>query len=158
MEIELTQKLNKEYYLEYYTEWLNHRSKFKKWEHIIGFFSLIIALLIYLINNSLFIISFGLIVFGMLMVFEFYSSKYKWLNERYKSKMTNKEVKMVFTDNKVQSFGPYTEMNGDWNYFINAIETNNGLILIPENGISIYLQKTSFDNLSDVTKILQKIN
>jgi len=158
MKIEIVQKTNKEYYIEYYSEWLRHKSKFKKWEHIIGFSSMAISFIIYLVDNSLYFISFGLFVFGALMIFEFYSSKNKWLKERFKSKMMNKEVKMIFTDTNVQSFGPFTEMNGNWDFFTKAIETNKGLILIPENGISIYLQKKKFPNQSNIIDVLRKIN
>jgi len=92
------------------------------------------------------------------MVFEFYSSKNKWLKERFTSKMMNKEIKMIFTDTEVKSFGPYKEMNGNCEFFSNAIETTKGLILIPENGISIYIQKKSFPHQSNIIDILKKIN
>jgi len=59
MKIEIIQKINKEYYIEFYTEWLNHKSKYKKWEHIIGFSSMIISVVLYLFENSLLYISFG---------------------------------------------------------------------------------------------------
>jgi hypothetical protein len=157
MKIEITQEINKEYYREYYSEWLNFRSKFKKWEHIIGFTSLFGAVVTYLVDNSIYYISFGLLVFGGFMIYEFYFSKQKWLNDRLKSKMNNSEVKMTFEDDKIQSFGPFTEMKGEWSFFTDAIETNKGLILIPENGISIYLQKKVFQSQSDIKEIIRKV-
>ena len=144
MEIKVTQNINKEFYTEYYFEWLKFRSKFKKWEHKIGFISFAIVLIIYLIDNFLYFISIGLIVFGALMIIEFYSSKNKWLKERYKSKMMNKEVRVVFTDNNIQSFGPFTELNGKWDFFTKAIKTNKGIILIPENGMSYIYKINAF--------------
>lgn len=44
-------------------------------------------------------------------------------------------------------------MKGKWDFFNQAIETEKDLFLIPENGISIYLQKKSFENQSDIKKI-----
>lgn len=157
MNIEITQRTSKEYYEEYYSEWLSFRSKFKKWEHIIGFASLLTSITIYLADSALSYISIGLAIFGMLMIYEFYSSKNKWLKERLKSKMNNSEATLIFEDSKIRSIGPFTEMSGEWTFFSGAIETNKGLILIPENGISIYLQKKFFKNQSDVAVILKKI-
>ena len=71
--------------------------------------------------------------------------------------MTNTEVTMIFEDDKVQTIGPFTEVNGKWEFFSDAVETEKGLILIPENGISIYLQKKSFDKQADITTIIRKI-
>lgn len=157
MRIQVTQKLNKEYYNEYYSEWLKFRSKLKKWEHVIGFTSLIAALIIYLTDNSLKFISVGLLIFGVLMIYEFYSSKAKWLKGRLKSKMADSEVTIIFEEDKILTIGPFTEMNGNWSFFNDAVETEKGLILIPENGISIYLQKKSFKEQSDIGAIVNKI-
>ncbi|UZR96785.1 hypothetical protein [Chondrinema litorale] len=157
MRIQVNQNINKEYYNEYFSEWLRFRSIFKKWEHKIGFASLVVALVIYINNESLVYISGGLLVFGTLMIYEFYSSKSKWLKERLNSKMMGTEVTMIFEDDKVQSIGPFTEMNGKWEFFSDVVETEKGLILIPENGISIYLQNKSFDKQADIATIVRKI-
>lgn len=157
MNIEIIQKTNKKYYIEYYSEWLKYRSKYKKWEHIVGFLSVTLSLLVYILDNGLYYISFGLLLFGILKIFDFYNSKRKWLNDRMSSKMNNEEVRMIFDDTKIQSFGPFTEMNGKWNFFTDAIETDKGLILIPENGISIYLQKKVFHGESDIKDIIRKV-
>jgi len=158
MKIEINQKIDEAYYQECYRAWLNHRSKFKKWEHKIGFISVGLAVLIFLFDSNLLYISGGLLVFGILMIFEFYSSKNKWMKDRLKSKMNNKEATFIFEEDKIQSIGPFTELNSTWDYFSDAIETEKGLLLIPENGIMIYLQKTSFDNKNDVNRIIEKIN
>ncbi|WP_162051438.1 hypothetical protein [Pontibacter pamirensis] len=157
MRIKVTQELNKEYYNEYYSEWLEFRSKFKKWENLIGFTSIIASLIIYFVDKSLTFISVGLLVFGTLMVYDFYSSKSKWLKGRLNSKMADTEVTLIFEEDKIQTIGPFTETNGKWSFFSDAVETEKGLILIPENGISIYLQKKSFEEKADVVAIVRKI-
>jgi hypothetical protein len=157
MNIEINQKINKEYYTEYYSQWLKYKSKFKKWEHIIGFISLLLGLIIYLLNQSLFSFSIGLIIFGLLMVYEFYSSKHKWLKERMKSRMNNTSFKIIFKENEIETFSLFSETKGKWNLFSNVIQTEKGLILIPENGISIYLQNNVFKKESDIEEIIMRI-
>ena len=79
------------------------------------------------------------------------------MKARLGSKMTDQSMTMIFEEHQVQSLGPFTEVNGKWDFFKQVIKTEKGLILIPENGISIYLQKTSFDDPLDIEKIIQKI-
>jgi uncharacterized protein YlzI (FlbEa/FlbD family) len=157
MRIEVTQEMNKDYYVESYSEWLNFRSKYRKWEHIIGFISIGIALLIFMIDQSLKFVSIAFLLYGLLRIYNFHATRKKWLNDRFKSGMNGQKVKMVFEEEGIQSYGPFTDMNGKWNFFNDAIETEKGLFLIPENGVHIYLQKKSFVNQSDIKRIIEKI-
>ncbi|MGK0389827.1 MAG: hypothetical protein ACI94Y_002572 [Maribacter sp.] len=75
MEIKVIQEIDENYYQEFYSEWLLFRNRFKKWEDKIGVLSLMIAIGIFVLNDSLSFISIGLLVFGTLMIYEFYASK-----------------------------------------------------------------------------------
>ena len=79
------------------------------------------------------------------------------MKDRLDSKANNNIVTMIFEDNQIQSIGPFTDMKGAWDFFKDAIETEKGIFLIPENGIMIYLQRKSFDNQDDVKRVLKKI-
>ncbi len=157
MEIKVVQKIDKDYYEEFYLEWLKFRSVFKKWEDKIGISSILIAIFIYVYSKNLLFISIGFLFFGISMIYEFYSSKKKWMKSRLESKVTNESVTFIFEENQIQSNGPFTKMMGKWDFFSQAIETEKGIFLIPENGISIYLQKKSFENQLDLKKIITKI-
>ena len=157
MEIKVNQNLDKDYYNECYTEWLKFRSVYKRWEYKIGVLSLFGALVIYFIDSKLIYISVGLMIWGILMIYEAYSSKRKWMKNRVDSKVNNNTFTMIFEDNQIQSTGPFTDLKSNWDYFKDAIETEKGIFLIPENGISIYLQIKSFENQDDVKRILRKI-
>lgn len=157
MNIEVIQNFNQKYYEEAYQEWLIYRSKSRKWQHKVGYLAFLIAVLICFFDRKLFPISGGLVVFGTLMIYDFYSSKRKWMKARLGSKINNQSAKIIFKTDSVSSFGPFTQVSGKWEYFREAIETKKGLILIPENGISIYLQKQSFENQSDIQLITKKI-
>lgn len=157
MKIKVIQKIDKKYYLEFYSEWLEFRSVFRKWEDKIGILGVLIAILIYFFDAELKFFSIGFLVFGILMIYEFYSSKKKWMRSRLESNVTNESITMIFEDNEIQSNGPFVEMKGKWNFFKQAIKTEKGIFLIPENGISIYIQKKAFENQSDIERIIKKI-
>lgn len=156
MEIKVIQKIDEAYYKEFYSEWLTHRSVYKKWEHKIGMISILLAVGLYLFDAGLLYLSGGLLVFGVLMVVEFYTSKSKWMKDRLTSKINNQSVVMIFRDHEIQSNGPFTEMKGRWSFFKQIVETKKGIFLIPENGISIYLQKKSFERSSDIEQVIQR--
>ena len=65
---------------------------------------------------------------------------------------------MIFEDDVIKSKGPFTNTELKWNGIVKTIETKNGLFLIPENGISIYLQKSSFDSENQIKLIVDKVN
>ena len=157
MDITIIQKIDGKYFEEFYAEWLKFRSKFKKWEQRIGLFSILLAILIYFFDPTFKSISGGMLVIGTLMVYEYYASKTKWMKDRLASKMNHESIIMIFKEDQIQSIGPFTNTKGKWDFFKEAIETEKGVFLIPENGISIYLQKTSFERVSDVRKIIKKI-
>lgn len=64
---------------------------------------------------------------------------------------------MIFEEDKIHSNGPFTITKSNWDFITDAVETEKGLFLIPENGISIYLQKESFENDSQLKQIANKI-
>ena len=145
------------YYEEYYTEWLSYRSVFKKWEDKIGITSILLAAILFLLVNTALFVSIGLFVFGTLMLTDYYRSKRKWMKDRLNGNMLNQQVTIIFEERQIRSKGPFTEMTGKWDFIQQAIETKKGLFLIPENGISIYLQKTSFDHPSDINTLIKKV-
>lgn len=157
MKIEIVQKINEEYYREFYSEWLQCRSKYKKWQLPIGYIGFAASLIVFLVDSSLAVVSIWFLVFGIIMMYSFYASKAKWLKQRRKSKMTNQEVTMLFEEDQFQSTGPFTKVDGKWSFFSDVVETNKGLFLIPENGVSIYLQKKSFEHPADIAEIIRKI-
>jgi len=158
MEIKVTQNIDDKYYQEFYSEWLSHRSVYRKWQDKLGWISILIALILFVINCDLKFYAIALILFGALLIYDYYTSKSFWMKGRKDSKMNNKAVTMIFEDHQIQSSGPYAEMKGKWEMFDEAIETKKGIFLIPETGISIYLQKKTFQNPSDIKLISTKIN
>ena len=91
------------------------------------------------------------------MIYEFYSAKRDWLRERIESGMNNRIIKMTFKDDVILSEGPFTDAKIKWSFFNESFETQKGLFLIPENGISVYLQKKSFENPTDIREILKEM-
>ncbi len=157
MDIKVTQKFDDNYYQEFYSEWLTHRSKYRKWEFKVGLLYITLAVLIYFLKVDFKYFSIALIVFGCFLMYDFYATKRNWMKDRQASKMNHKSMTMIFDEHQVHSLSPFGEMKGKWELYIDVVETDKGLFLIPEKGISIYIQKVAFQNQADIKKIIAKI-
>ncbi len=146
MNIEIIQQINRSYYEEYYADWLKNKSKFKKYQKVIGIVLMILGLFLgvtsYVSNNSLHTFTVTIHFLGILMLFDFYYVKQKWIKERLKSKQNNLAVKIAFDDEKMSTISEFGISSLQWSFFRDAIKTEKGLILVPENGISIYIQQS----------------
>ena len=150
--------MTEEYYKEFYREWLKFRS-YRKWQPLIAILLILFSAFIFIsFNSNAFFISLLFTGFGVYELFEYYHTRKKWLNERLESNITNKEIVMVFEDDIIKSNGPFSNTELKWNGITKAIETKKGLFLVPENGISIYLQKSSFDSEDEIKLIIDKVN
>lgn len=158
MKIKVNYTMDKSYYLEQYSEWLKFRSVYRKWQDKIGGVSVSIAVLGLLFVPGLAHISIGLLGFGGLMLIDYYVTKNKWMSARMSSKMTGHSVALLFENDQIQTFGPFSESKIEWRFFQRAIKTDKGLFIIPENGMSIYIPKKSFANPLEMDTIAQKIN
>ena len=157
MNIIIIQQFNKDYYKEFYSEWLTSRSKYKKWQNLIGLSSVTLGILIYILSETSKTFSYAMLFFGVYLFIEFYSTRKKWLTARLDSKMLNKEVTLIFEEDSIKTKGPFVETIGKWDFYNDAIESEKGLFLVPENGVSIYIQKKSFQNKNDILDIIKKI-
>ena len=147
-----------DYYKEFYSEWLKFRS-YRRWQPLIAILLIMFSAFVFIFfNSNALFISLLFTGFGIYELFEYYYTRKKWLNERLASNITNKEISMIFEDDVIKSKGPFTNTELKWNGIVKTIETKNGLFLIPENGISIYLQKSSFDSENQIKLIVDKVN
>ena len=148
---------NKEYYKEAYEEMIS-TYKLKKWEPIFALLLIVFGLFNYFTikSENLKFIPFIFIFLGIYELVKFYSEKRKWINNRLKSNIVGKNFEVEFTDDHMVHSGPFSNGKISWDGFKNLIETQKGIFLKQENGISIYLSKENFKNRSEIDFILNK--
>ncbi len=141
MNIEIVQKYNKEYILECYDELLKHRTKFRKYQKIVGIFFIFLGIILYFQTDLLFDCLFSFFL-GLFMIGDFYYTKHKWIKSRLNSKQNNFETKLFFNDEEMRSVTKFGTSSLKWEFFSDAIKTEKGLTLVLENETSIYIQKS----------------
>ena len=86
-----------------------------------------------------------------------YFEKNKWLKDRLDSKIVGQQIEMHFTDEVIKHNGPFSNGELNWNGIKAIVKTKKGILIKPENGISIYLQNSLFKDKAQIEFILKKV-
>jgi len=158
MNFTLTLKPDETYYKEAYAEIIS-TFKYKKYEPIFATIMILLGLGLYYFDTNA---KLGLfpVFFSAVGVYELYKSIYyekkKWLNARLDSRIAGQDIELEFSDNAIKQNGPFTNGEMKWEGLKAIVKTKNGILLKPENGISIYLPDTVFTNRAHIDFILSK--
>lgn len=157
MNFNLTFKPDENYYKEAYSEIISSL-KLKKYEPILATIMVLFGIGLYFLDNDR---KLGLFpfVFSGIGIYEFYKSyneKQKWLKDRLDSKISGQLLEIEFSETTIKHSGPFSNGELNWNGLKNIIKTKNGIILKPENGISIYLPDRLFNDREQIDFIISK--
>jgi hypothetical protein len=157
MKIAVEVTLSEAYYQVYYGEWLASRSKYRKWQPLVGGLLLSWGGLLYLLsgNNAgrfwLFPLLF--VVAGLYELGTFYRTKQQWLRGRLDSRLLNQCISLSFEHHCIRHKEPFSTGELSWAGLRQLKETPKGLFLIPENGISIYMPKQAFQSPVQIQEV-----
>ncbi|CAH0997984.1 hypothetical protein EMA8858_04119 [Emticicia aquatica] len=99
------------------------------------------------------------ILFSMIGVYEFfklYFEKKKWLKQRLDSKIVGQKIELHFSDETIKHSGPFSKGELNWEGMNKILKTKKGILLKPENGISIYLPDKLFSSKEQIDFIMSK--
>ena len=157
MNFKLNFKPDESYYNEAYTEIISSL-KFNKYEPyfaiIMVFFG--IGLYFFYTHEKLRLFPF---IFSLIGIYEFYKlhiKKDKWIKDRLNSGIAGRLLELEFNDHTIKHSGPFSNGELNWNGLKDIIKTKNGLLLKPENGISIYLPDRLFKDSEQIDFIVSK--
>jgi len=148
---------DKQYYIEAYDEIIS-LLKYKKYEPYFAIILIGMGIILYFQDtykvSELMPILFSLS--GIYQLFKLYFEKKKWLKDRLDSKIIGQQIKMHFTDEGIKHNGPFSNGELNWKGLKKIVKTKKGILIKPENGISIYLPNTVFKNEVQLEFILSK--
>ena len=157
MNFRLTFKPDEKYYSEAYSEIISS-FRFKKYEPLFASIMIFCGVIFYLVDdeNKLGIFPF---VFGCLGVYELYKVYYekkKWLKDRLDSRIVGQVLEIEFTETSIKHSGPFSSGEFKWDGLKDIVKTKNGILLRPENGVSVYLPSQLFTDKDQINFILSK--
>jgi hypothetical protein len=157
MNFNLTFKPDENYYKEAYAEIVS-TLKLKKYEPIFATAMVLFGIGLYFFDSDKKLGLFPL-VFSGIGVYEFckcYFDKKKWLKDRLDSRNAGQLLDIQFNEITIKYNGPFSNGDINWNGLKDIIKTKNGVLLKPENGISIYLPDRLFKDKEQIDFIFSK--
>lgn len=157
MNFKINFKPDKEYYKEAYDEIVSSL-KLKKYEPYFAIVMIIMGLFFYFqdTDKKLGIFPIVFIFIGFYELFKLYYEKRKWLKDRMDSQIVGQEIELKFSDGVIKHTGPFSNGEMTWNGLNKIVKTKNGILLKPENGISIYLPNKLFTDAGQLEFIMSK--
>lgn len=157
MNFKLNFKPDENYYKEAYAEIISS-NKFKKYEPLFAALLVFFGIGLYFFDTHK---KLGLIswVFSCIGIYEFYKfhfEKKKWLKDRLQSGIVGQLLEMEFNETTIKHSGPFSNGKLNWNGLKDIIKTKKGVLLKPENGISIYLPDRIFKESKQIDFIISK--
>jgi len=145
------------YYKEAYDE-LVSTLKLKKYEPYFAIIMILFGIGLYFFDTDkvlgIFPIIFSLI--GVYELYKVYNEKNKWMKARLASIVTGQKIEMEFSDSNISHKGPFSNGEIKWEGIISIHKTKKGIILKPDNGISMYLPDMLFSDKNEIEFILSK--
>ncbi|MEA5403792.1 YcxB family protein [Arcicella sp. DC2W] len=157
MNFSLTYVPDRQYYEEAYREMISSL-KLKKYEPVLATIMIVFGIGLYLLdkNNKLSIFP---LVFCSLGIYEFYKvyhEKKKWLKDRLDSKVLNQPITLEFNEATIKHNSTFANGELKWDGLKDIVKTKNGILLKPENGLSIYLPDKIFRGREEIEFILSR--
>jgi hypothetical protein len=155
MNFTLTIKPDEIYYKEAYNEIISSY-KFKKYEPLFATIMILLGLFLYNYdsNNRLGLFPIVFCAIGIYEFIKFFKERKKWIEIRLDSKIAGQVIELEFSVFSIKHKGPFSNGELLWNGLKEIIRTKNGILLKPENGISIYLPTKLFTNNDQIDFIL----
>lgn len=157
MNFSLTYVLDRQYYEEAYREMISSL-KLKKYELIFAIIMIVFGIGLYLLdkNNKLSIFPFVFICLGIYEYYKVYYEKKKWLKDRLDSKVFNQSMTLEFNEATIKHSSTFADGEFKWDGLKDIVKTKNGILLKPENGVSIYLPDKIFRSSEEIEFILSR--
>ncbi len=129
METSCTLKLNRSYMSEGYDEAHRYGSKWFIAEKIIGALLIVLGLALFYYANGKTVLPLAFVFLGTLELASSKIKKFFWLRRHKKSKLSDAEVKMSFSESGIESSSPFSTSSQTWPGIEKCIRTPNGVLV-----------------------------
>ena len=137
--------LDRAYFRESYTEWLQSFSRFRRWERQFGALLIVAGVLFAKFSIPSFV-SALCVTIGIAEILEYYWYRHNWIASRLKAREgenANNSVELVFTEQGVKHAGPTSHGEMSWQAVKKVDLCRGGLFLRIGDRQSIYVPNSS---------------
>jgi hypothetical protein len=135
---------DRQYFDAFYENWIAYRRRWRR--YAIPFaviFFLVTAIALWFLPSHRPIAG-GFFIVALLNLIDAYTHRLRWVRQRLASVAVDKRAELTFTDDKIQISTPNIEGTMTYDGFGVVSIAPDGIFLVPDTGVSIFVPKTSF--------------
>ncbi|HYF35807.1 MAG TPA: hypothetical protein VD994_10985 [Prosthecobacter sp.] len=136
-------RLNRAYYEQLHSDWLRHISTWRRLIIPFGLLTIALGIFLHFTTPSHILLVLGIIGVGLYQIIQHVHHRRKWISDRLREKSFDHEVKIEFTDDRINISGPQGAGFCTWDAFTRTLTTPRGLFLWPRKGVHIYIPDSS---------------
>jgi YcxB-like protein len=152
-----TLTIDREYYDTFYTNWLSYRSRWRRHAPVAAITLAIIPMAIMLLFPGHWLIAAGFLGLALANAIDVATHRMRWLKKRMKNVSPGKTAEVVFDDDGIHISTSHSDGNMKYAAFVDATLTPNGIFLVPENELSIFMPRTAFSSTEDFDSVSTRI-
>ena len=158
LDVGVTYIVDQPYYDSFYQNWITYRSRRQRYALPATLTVAAAAIIAVIVAPEFRAISGGILVAAILYSIDAGTHRQRWLRQRKKSLSLGKEVSLHFNEETVQVTTANSEGRLNYRAFESSFATPNGLFLVPENGISIFVPKSAFCSEEEYDAVTKKLD
>ena len=136
---------DRDYFNAKYDDWLKHRSKLRRYAILLASTLLLFGIVMAVSFRHHWLVGALFASAGIYELIEAVTHKSRWINARLKTTRPEKALEIQFGEQEMTTTSP----NGTSTIKMSAIDeiipATNGVFLIPESGVSIYIPQSTVD-------------
>ena len=148
---------DRQYFDAFYKNWIAYRSRWRRYAiHFAAIFIAVTAVALWVFPSHRPIAG-GLFFVAILNLIDASTHKLRWVRQRLSSVAVDKTAELTFTDDRIQITTPNSEGTIAYDGFGVVSITPNGIFLVPDTGVSIFVPQTSFASPDEFRNVCSKL-
>ncbi|WP_372717033.1 YcxB family protein [Novipirellula sp.] len=148
---------DREYFEYFYTSWLTYRSRWRRFAIPVAIVFVALAVTALFLPDLHPAVSYGVFVVAVLNLFDAATHRFRWVRQRLASVAVDKTAELTFTVDKIRIITPNSDGTLTYNAFGQVSVTSNGIFLVPDSGVSIYVPRTAFASDEEFYRVTAKL-
>lgn len=157
MNVVATFIIDREYYDTFYTNWLAYRSRWRRQAPAAAITLATIPMAIMLLFPGHWLVVVGFLGLALANAIDIATYRMRWLKKRMEHISPGKTAEVVFDDNGIHLSTSHNDGNMKYAAFVDATLTPNGIFLVPDNGLSIFMPRAAFSSSEDFNSVSTRI-
>ena len=135
---------DRKYFDAFYANWIAYRSRWRRFAIPFAVIFFVVTAIALLLLPSHRPIAGGFFVVAILNLIDASTHRLRWVRQRLASVAVDKTAELTFTDDKIQISTPNSEGTMTYDGFGVVSIKPDGIFLVPDTGVSIFVPRTSF--------------